>query len=513
MRLAAFALLTACTPEWEDPSQMGKVSQPSTGTDATNDGTAGTEEEEEEEEEEEGIYEPPLAIINGPSTSAIDSEITLDGSSSYDPQGFAITSHRWACDDGTEGTEVSLTIVPTALGDIQCSLTVDSETGEEGNADTSIRVRESYSDWTFMVYINADNNLEDAGIEDVNEMETVGSTEDVNILVQLDRSSGYSNADGNWSGARRYRVTQDNDFNHIGSEVLADLGSVDSGDYSTIVDFVAWGEENYPAERYGLVLWDHGWSWYISPEESVLTKGISDDEETGNSISVAEGDLEEMLRDVTEITGQPLEVLGMDACIMQSWEVAHVSVPYANYYVASQDYEGWDGWNYEGSMQDLVADPGMNGAGLGESIAYRFYQTGDLTQSVIDLSMLPELEEELDNVAQHIMDNNESSAYFQTVRRIYSYDGNWGSDHDLSALLEGLGSRAQGDGLRSGAQAASAILTQTIRSNYADGERASGANGLNIYSPRDDSWGVEGLYFQASWADDTLWDDMLGELF
>ena len=77
-------------------------------------------------------------------------------------------------------------------------------------------------------------------------------------------------------------------------------------------------------------------------------------------MSIAQGDLEDLLVDVTDHIGRK-QNLGMDACIMQSWEIAHVSVPYANYYVASQDYEGWDGWEYKGTTQDLNNNPNMYG--------------------------------------------------------------------------------------------------------------------------------------------------------
>ena len=44
-------------------------------------------------------------------------------------------------------------------------------------ADTPVK------QWTVMVYMSADNNLEPDGIHDLNEMESVGSTDDVNIVV------------------------------------------------------------------------------------------------------------------------------------------------------------------------------------------------------------------------------------------------------------------------------------------------------------------------------------------
>ena len=40
--------------------------------------------------------------------------------------------------------------------------------------------------WTWLVYMAGDNNLEGAGRDDLKEMQQVGSTDDVNVLVQFD---------------------------------------------------------------------------------------------------------------------------------------------------------------------------------------------------------------------------------------------------------------------------------------------------------------------------------------
>jgi hypothetical protein len=42
------------------------------------------------------------------------------------------------------------------------------------------------AEWTVMIYLDSDNNLESAGINDINEMEMVGSSSDVKIVVQVD---------------------------------------------------------------------------------------------------------------------------------------------------------------------------------------------------------------------------------------------------------------------------------------------------------------------------------------
>ncbi|MHA1294355.1 MAG: clostripain-related cysteine peptidase, partial [Promethearchaeota archaeon] len=107
--------------------------------------------------------------------------------------------------------------------------------------------------WTFMVYVDADCNLEDAGIDDVNEMETVGSDSNINILVQMDRIPGYDSSNGDWTGAKRYYITKDYSGSTISSSVIQNLGEVNMGSPSTLSSFIQWGKSNYPADYYGLI--------------------------------------------------------------------------------------------------------------------------------------------------------------------------------------------------------------------------------------------------------------------
>ncbi|HUM71805.1 MAG TPA: hypothetical protein PLK31_23505, partial [Chloroflexota bacterium] len=67
------------------------------------------------------------------------------------------------------------------------------------------------ADWTILVYMAADNNLEQAALLDINEMEAAGSSEKVHLLVQIDRAAGESVAQGDWTDTRRYRILGDAD--------------------------------------------------------------------------------------------------------------------------------------------------------------------------------------------------------------------------------------------------------------------------------------------------------------
>jgi hypothetical protein len=46
--------------------------------------------------------------------------------------------------------------------------------------------------WTVLVFLNADNNLESFGVRDFREMARIGSTDKVNVIVQMDRNPGFS---------------------------------------------------------------------------------------------------------------------------------------------------------------------------------------------------------------------------------------------------------------------------------------------------------------------------------
>jgi hypothetical protein len=427
---------------------------------------------------------------------------------SYDPQDLDLT-YEWVCTNGQTGASNLLQFTAEESGDLSCDLTITSASGlsVSGSENTYVQDPNGVAEWTVLVFIAADNNLEEWGIEDINEMEIAGSSAQVNVLAQLDRSPGYTDIEDNWTGARRYYITQDNS-DSIASPVVADLGLIDSGDHNEVVDFVEWGTTYYPAQKYALVIWNHGWSWSFT-RRGTVNKGISDDESSGNSISIANGELTEMLEEVTALTNGKLEVLGMDACIMQSWEIAHESYPFANYYVASQDYEGADGWDYENSMLDLVADPTMNGAELGESFAYRFYQTGDTALSTIDLSLLPNFESSLDELSYSLMNGDSGQLFRQAARNSYSYDGsNNGIDHDIGNMMDYFISNSSNSDIVQHATSTKQALEEMVITNYVQGS-ASEATGLSIYSPPRRNWGIEESYINAPWAEDTVWDDML----
>ena len=261
---------------------------------------------------------------------------------------------------------------------------------------------DSLAEWTVMVYLAADNNLEAAGLTDLNEMEQAGSTDEVNILVELDRAHGYSTADGDWKGARRYRVEADSDWDTINSPVAVDLGEVDSGAPETFIDFIRWGVENYPAEKYAFIIWNHGWSWSMAPASG--RKGIASDDHSGSDLTVAGGEYEAIRWRRRTSWGRSLRSWAW-MHLMASWEIARISAPYADHYVASQATKraSMVGPSTRPSATSWRT-PEMDSAELGTVIAERFHETEDSTLSVTDLDELAAMDGAIDLFAQAVMD-------------------------------------------------------------------------------------------------------------
>ena len=190
------------------------------------------------------------------------------------------------------------------------------------------------ADWTVMVYLDADNNLELAGLLDLNEMEAAGNADTVNVVVQIDRALGESSGHGDWTDGRRYLIGPDEDPSLITSELVAELGEVNMGDPLALSDFIGWSIRNYPANRYALIIWDHGAGW----------NGIAFDSDvgvTGTADHISLLDLQTALQQALAQNGvDRLDVIGFDACLMGQLEVFQAVQPYADYAVGSEELEG-----------------------------------------------------------------------------------------------------------------------------------------------------------------------------
>lgn len=196
------------------------------------------------------------------------------------------------------------------------------------------------ADWTMLVYVAADNNLEAAALENVKQMAAQGSSANVNIVVQIDRSAGKKQR-GGYSVAPLLNVPAFTTTKRLwlkkgAVQEVADLGEIDTGDPAALSDFITWGLTNFPSSKSALVLWDHGggvtgFGWDDTSNHHHLT--LSD---TGKAVTSG----------LQRAGKAKLDLLGFDACLMGNLEIAYELRNLADWFVGSEELEPAHGWDY-----------------------------------------------------------------------------------------------------------------------------------------------------------------------
>lgn len=393
-----------------------------------------------------------------------------------------------ACGGDDENSPTDRTGGDSSSSDNSNTETADTSSTSSSTAATPRAVPAPTAEWTFMVYLDGDNNLEQPGLWDMNEMESAGSSNQVNILVQIDRIEGETSADGNWATARRYRMTGDSDFNKITSPVLAELGEVNMGDPNTLADFVTWSISNYPANHYALVLWDHGSGW----------KGIALDDTTPNVDSLTLPDINQALTQALGQTGvSKLDIIGFDACLMAQLDVFQSMVPFALYSVASEEVVPGLGWDYEALLQNLYANPTMDGktlSGFMVSDYLTFYEKESpdefVTMSAVDLSMIPFVTGSLETLAKELQANptavvsavGDARNGAEGYALMYPDDANYYASIDMAHFLSILSQLSTGSIKETADAVLQAMQNAIIVAGHGTG--FSQANGISLYLPR-----------------------------
>jgi hypothetical protein len=355
--------------------------------------------------------------------------------------------------------------------------------------------------WTIMVFVNAKNNLESFGLSDVNEMEKIGSDDNVSIVAELGRISGYSSAEGDWKSSRRYLVQKDNNPSAITSPVLAENLKSDMGDWKYLVDFAKWSMQKFPAQHYVLVVWNHGAGW--NKDGSFESqRGISYDDETGNHITTPQ------LKLAMAQIGK-LDIFSMDACLMQMAEVGYEIKDYADYVVASEETEPGDGYTYNTWLGPLAAKPNMPGADLSKIMVDSYadhYQSINqgATQSSIKTASYGKLTILLDEWTTAVMAANDlvNVKNARTKAQAFYYSTN----KDLYHFVKLVGdSTANAAVANKGKELMNFLKTDLILHNRAVGAKYANAFGLAIYVPN----AYVAAYDTLSWTKDSKWDDFL----
>jgi hypothetical protein len=379
----------------------------------------------------------------------------------------------------------------------------------------------------------------------MNEMEVFGPTDNVNIITQAARmkesapsypnypGGGYDDypygggvvphpgwpnpywgglppmlrvkttrdASTDWVGVRRYLVTKDGDNGSISSTMLADMGTVDMGDWKQLAEFGKWVKANYPAKKYMLIGWNHGSGWEKGLDLFPVVKGISYDDETNNHISTPQ-----LAQAIREMGG--VDIYASDACLMQMAEVAYELKDTAKITVGSEENEPGDGWGYNEFLARVHSNKGNLTPDVMAAAAVQGYKAfyepkgTATTQSAIRTSGLVSFRQLLDGWAELAM--KEDKKMLEEARTAAVGFGGAGSK-DMIHFIELVHGKTQSAALK--AQTVKVMdhfYKKVLIDNKTTGDKFKKAYGLGVYLP---GYSFDGDYAELAWSKDGKWDE------
>jgi hypothetical protein len=244
--------------------------------------------------------------------------------------------------------------------------------------NTAIKTTLVNKAWTTLYYIDSDYNGSFADPLQQVFIDEIASTSSVNVVVMQDTRT---------NPAFYYYI----DENHT-AITLEQLGEVNMGDYLSLKNFIEYGKEHYPADRYLLWIYDHGGAW----------KGACLDE-TNNAIGMT---LDKFHQAVSETGG--VDVICFLACLMSSLEVVYELRDCADVVVGSEDlaYMSWFD-DVCGETNQLLSDsPSISNENIGAAIVQFFQEnhnppTNKLTISAVRTNKIEPLVHAIDNLTRY----------------------------------------------------------------------------------------------------------------
>ncbi len=331
--------------------------------------------------------------------------------------------------------------------------------------------------WTVFVYICGSDLESENGCasSDIGEMLECSGNEDIRFVIQTGGSK-YWHMDIDEDKLQRYCICDGK------MELVNEQPDGDMGEGNVLTDFLEWGVQEYPAEKMGLILWNHGGG---------SIAGVCLDERTFNILSLKEigNSLYNASRNMTDM----FEFVGFDACLMATAETAMILSDYARYMIASQESEPGFGWNYSQWGQYLCDNPDIDGAELGKAICDSYYQVCEDTEldylatlSVVDLSKMDALAEVFSLYSQDLYELTQNEKELSTVlRRINDVD-NYGGNNESSDYYTNM---VDMGGIAAAGAAASDYASDVVKAlddavvYMVNGDMHAESSGLSMYYP------------------------------
>ncbi|MBO6261882.1 MAG: bacterial Ig-like domain-containing protein [Bacilli bacterium] len=350
-------------------------------------------------------------------------------------------------------------------------------------ASFNVEVKEVVLDaWTIMLYIcgadlESDNGLASSDITEI--LKVNNQPEDVNIIIETGGSTSWHNYGIDASKLSRYHVENK-------SLVLDEkLTKENMGKQSVFESFLTWGLQEYPAEKMGVILWNHGGA----------LDGVCFDSTVGSDNSLTNSETKAAFENVFPAFGvNKLEFIGYDACLMQIQDIAEFNSHYFNYMVGSEEAEAGEGWVYDKWLDDLYEGKDTPTILKANCDAFVAQYGDDQTLSYLNLSKMENYHAKFEAMAEAIKSTAKSNySAFKTLLKSVKDFGDinyyWYSQNGYDAygeidgldLLNKLGNNATYSAFQDVINEAKTAYTSLVAYSR-KGNAAGNANGLGVIS-------------------------------
>ena len=371
----------------------------------------------------------------------------------------------------------------------------------------AIQAAQTEADWTLMVYLDADNNLDASSVLNMEQMVAgMVPTSRVNVIVLMDRFL---------LPAYYYQVTSEGYFE------LASLGEVDMGDPRTMRDFLTYAMRHFPAEHYFLDIWNHGSGIFgVAYDDSEI------DEETGESSKLMIRELKESIAAAESMTRDWIDVVGFDACLMGMTEVGYELKDVADIVIASELLVPGEGWPYEALAEFLSSNPEVDPHSLSERLIEDYlnfiYPKYFVQLAAIDLAGLVDTVEKLDVLVDRMLSSGTDRELIAQARGEAYLDGimgTWGYYFfvDLYKFADLIGLYSADVEIQTAARNVVDSLEQAIFASGYGGRKSrleTGSCGVSLYfPPNDETYRSKYVEDVPEFTTDTSWVPFLFEFF
>ncbi|MDP8200718.1 MAG: clostripain-related cysteine peptidase [Candidatus Tenebribacter burtonii] len=280
------------------------------------------------------------------------------------------------------------------------------------------------SDWTILIYMAADNGLDDEALADIEDLMQAEFSDNINVIVQVD----YSESNPPPEATYRYHI-------YPGlQEQISYIGEIDSGDENEITSFANWGFNKYPSEKQALVLWSHGNGWY--PNSRILPPSFCPDVESENYISIPGGELRTGIKNINE----HLEILIFDACNMQTVEVAAEVADYTDYIIGSEGGVDWKGFPYTEIFSMWEEQTTTENICLDIGFQYHYYyfmeEIFPISCSVLKTSEFPHLLNKLEEFTAEWTAHANENIFIESRQDCIEFNEAWSTNPPLDVDIK-----------------------------------------------------------------------------